>query len=99
MHKWILGPLIAAVVGLYGIILKHILHHVRVDGIERNASDVATLKNSVQFKDNCREIVLRQDGRHEEVCKKLDNLDDQQQKTNQTLHQILGELRAKKNDP
>jgi hypothetical protein len=59
------GLIIAAVTGLYTFFLRHIISHTSKSEIER-------LRNTVQYKDNCLEIVKRFDQNHEDVCRKLD---------------------------
>lgn len=64
---WIWGAIIAATTGLYGFFIRHIIGHV-------SAEEIKTLKQNVQYKDNCTEIVKRLDENHQEQCKKLDQI-------------------------
>jgi phosphoribosylanthranilate isomerase len=54
MEDWkIIGPIIAAIVGIYGFVLRHTSkRHVTSEEINR-------LKDAVQWKDNCEQIVKR----------------------------------------
>lgn len=65
--KWIVGMIGTALLGLYGLFINHSRRHV-----ERE--DLAALKEKVQYKDNCQEIVKRLDQNHKEVTKKLDRI-------------------------
>ena len=66
---WIFGALISAITGIYYFFLRHIFNHV-------GSAEIARLKKDVQYKENCEQIVKRQDENHEEVCKKLDRILD-----------------------
>lgn len=72
--RFIWGGLIAAITGLYGFFVKHIIGHTSKDNLQR-------LKDSVQYKDNCEEIVKRFESYHQEnkvmqqrILDKLDTL-------------------------
>lgn len=67
--KILWGGVIAAITGLYGFFVRHAINHVARD-------EIKTLKANVQYKDNCEEIVKRQDERHKEVCDKLNRILD-----------------------
>jgi hypothetical protein len=64
---WIWGAIIAALTGMYGFFIKHIVGHVSMDDYKERGKQV-------QYRDNCIEIVKRQDERHRELCKKLDQI-------------------------
>ena len=70
---WITRVIIAALIGIYGFFVKHLFSHVE-------KLDLDKLKESVQYKDTCEEIVKRLDGNHREVCNKLDRILDKIEK-------------------
>ena len=70
---WIMRAVIACVIGIYGFFVKHLFDHVE-------KQDLNNLKKSVQYKDNCTEIVKRLDGNHKEVCIRLDRILDKLEK-------------------
>jgi len=70
---WITRVIIAALIGIYGFFVKHLFSHVEKQDLDR-------LKENVQYKDNCAEIVKRLDGNHREVCNKLDRILDKIEK-------------------
>jgi hypothetical protein len=65
--KILWGAVIAAITGLYAFFLKHIIRHVDKD-------ELIKLKEGVQYKDNCGEIVKRLDGNFEQLNSKLDTI-------------------------
>lgn len=76
-NEWrILGPLIAAMVGLYGLFIKHVIGHLGQEPILDNKKEIQRLKEVVQYKDNCEQIVKRMDENHSETCRKLDRIWD-----------------------
>ena len=69
-HTWIMwSAVISAIGGLFGLFLKHIIRH----GSEE---EVQKLRDTVQYKDNCIEIVKRFDENQRNMNKKLDTLLD-----------------------
>jgi len=50
-NEWrILGPLIAAMVGLYGLFIKHVIGHLGQEPILDNKKEIQRLKEVVQYK-------------------------------------------------
>lgn len=64
---WILGVIVAAITGIYGILVKHLFNHV-------SAKSIDELKDHVQYRDTCTEIVKRQDENNKQVHDKLDRI-------------------------
>jgi hypothetical protein len=66
---WILGAIITALTGLYYFFVRHVFGHVNVE-------EIRDLKNDVQYKRECSQIVKRIDENHDHVCRKLDRILD-----------------------
>ena len=66
---WVIRVIMATVVGMYGIFVKHIFNHVGRLELDRK-----------QEKSSCEDIVKRIDGNHEEVCSRLDRILDKLEK-------------------
>jgi len=77
MNEWkFFGPIIAALVGLYGLFIKHIIGHVSSEVINSNKDNIQRIFESKQSKENCIQIVKRMDENHQETCRKLDRIWD-----------------------
>lgn len=63
--KWAVGLIGAALISLYGLFIHHVRKHVEPD-------DIAKLKENVQYKDTCTEVVKRLDEKFDKLDKKLD---------------------------
>jgi hypothetical protein len=67
-HSWIMwGAVISAVIGLYGLFVKHVFGHCSKDELDR-------LRDAAQYKGNCLEITKRLDNTQADMNKKLDQL-------------------------
>jgi len=66
---WILGVILTALTGLYYFFVRHVFGHVNVE-------EIRDLKNDVQYKRECSQIVKRIDENHDHVCRKLDRILD-----------------------
>jgi len=69
-HTWMLwSVVVSAVVGMYGLFVKHIVGHT-------DKAEINRLRDTVQYKDNCTEIVKGVNGEMQNINKKLDRLID-----------------------
>lgn len=64
---FILGALVAAITGIYGFFVKHLIGHA-------DKSEIEKLWEQKQSVGRCDEIVKRMDENHMETCKKLDKI-------------------------
>ncbi len=71
------GILIAAVTGLYGFFVKHLIGHADK---RETAEQIQQLWDKKQSTDRCGEIVKRIDENHQEICRKLDRILEYQEK-------------------
>jgi hypothetical protein len=72
------GTVLMFFIGIYSWVAKHLWGHVTKDDLNRTLLEVEKMRDSVQYKDNCAEVVKR--------------LDADSKQTHQMLERILNKL-------
>lgn len=89
-HNFLWGTAAALFAGVYGLVGKHLLNHMRkkdmedvTTSLQEHREEYKRLLSIVQYRDNCSEIVRRQDEAHtrthellRDIDKKVDKLTD-----------------------
>lgn len=72
------GAVVMFFVGIYSWVAKHLWGHVTKEDLNRNSLEVDKLRETVQYKDNCAEVVKR--------------IDADSKQTHQMLERVLNKL-------